>query len=72
MSEPIVVGYYDQQLVNADNARRFMQLQQELAAVKAERRAWRIRAEQAEHMLQIHRIAYAPPVCAVDETGGRA
>ena len=71
MDRPIVVGHYDQELVDADNRSRFTQLQLELAAVKAERRAWRIRAEQAERMLQIHRIAYAPPASAVDKTGGK-
>jgi hypothetical protein len=70
--EAKVVGWYDPQLVALDNAYRYHRLEVELAAVKAERRAWRNRAEQAECMLQIHGIAYAPPACAVDETGGRA
>lgn len=68
--EAKVVGWYDPQLVALDNAHRYHRLELELAAVKAERRAWRMRAERAEQMLKVHQIAYEPPTCSVDETGG--
>lgn len=60
-----------EQDIKADNARRWLTMQQSLTAVKHERDALRRRCNQLEVLMRANGLT-PPPACHVDESGGAA